>query len=270
MKLIGSVVRPVSVFRPGFFTIISLGTLFLGHSALARPHKLRVSDPSEVAGLKAGGARVLADYGSFQILETDETFPALAKAGRAESADESDFIELNARPLDTRGTEIMALRKTIAPFAGKRLHLVQFVGPIKPEWRHAIEQLGVTVVHYIPQNAYLVHGDNAALARLQAWGAASDFVQWEGSYADDYKIHPRARTVDAKGNSLKPATDTFAVQLLDDADDNPATLALIEQLKLEPVKQQFRTLNYLNVIVRLPPEKLAEPAHFRRDQQRDD
>ena len=260
MKVIGSVVRPVLSSRTGFFVVISLATLLWSHPAFARSHRLRVSDPAEAATLKAGGARVLVDYGSFQIFETDEATPALTKASRAEVADESDFIELNAQPLDTRATGIMALRKTIAPFAGKRLHLLQFVGPIKPEWRDAIEQFGVTVVHYIPQNAYLVHGDNAALAKLQAWAATADFVQWEGSYADTYKIHPRARTVDAKGNSLQPATDMFAVQLLDDADENPATFTLIDGLKLEPVKQQFRTLNYLNVIVRLAPEKLAELA----------
>ncbi len=261
MKATLSCNRPaIIITRFGFNTAILTAALFAAIPAPARPHKLRVSDPSEVAGLKASGARLLVEYGSFQILELDEPTPALAKAGRSESADETDFIELNAQSLDTRASDVVALRKTLAPFSGKRLHLVQFVGPVKPEWRDALEQLGATVVSYIPQNAYLVHGDRAAMAKLQAWAAAADFVQWEGSYADDYKIHPRARTVDAKGNALQPATDIFAVQLLDDAEANPATLALIEQLKLEPVKQQFRTLNYLNVIVRLPPEKLAELA----------
>ena len=260
MKTIPSCSWSVAVSCARQWLFFPLAALVAVESAAARPHKFRVSDSAVAAELKARGARVLADYGGFQLLETDAVPPAASQPNRLEAADESDFIELNAQPLDTRATGVMALRKTVAPFAGRRLHLVQFVGPVKPEWRDALEQLGVTVVHYLPQNAYLVHGDNAVLAKLQAWAATSDFVQWEGSYADDYKIHPRARTVDAKGNSLRPATDTFAVQLLDDADENPATLALIEQLKLEPVKQQFRTMNYLNVIVRLPPEKLAELA----------
>src|SRR6185295_13172933 len=47
---------------------------------------------------------------------------------------------------------------------------------------------------------------------------------------------------------------------LEDADANPATLALIDQLKLAPVQRQFQTLHYLNVIVQLPAGRLAEIA----------
>jgi hypothetical protein len=52
----------------------------------------------------------------------------------------------------------------------------------------------------------------------------------------------------------------FAVQLVADDQANPATLQLIERLKLEPIRRSTRVLNYLNVIVRLPPEQLAQIA----------
>ncbi len=220
-----------------------------------------MSDPAAAAALQAQGARLLADYGSFQLFETDPT-PTTAplKRDQVESADESDIIELNAVHLDTRAAEVMALRKTVVPFAGKKLHLVQFVGPIKPEWREALEKTGVSVVHYVPQNAYLVRGDNAALAKLQAWATTVDYLQWEGDYANDYKIHPGARTVDVKGNAVPRETDLYAIQLVDDAEANALTLALIDQLKREPVRQQYRLLDYLNLVVRLPPEGMAEVA----------
>jgi len=96
--------------------------------------------------------------------------------------------------------------------------------------------------------------------KVQAWASAADYVQWEGDYLDEYKIHPRARTVDAKGHSQKPATDLFAIQLVADAVANSASLQVIDRLKIEPVLKQARVLNYLNVIVRLPPERLAEIA----------
>jgi hypothetical protein len=147
------------------------------------------------------------------------------------------------------------LRKAALPFAGKKLHLVQFVGPIKPEWREALEQTGVSVVHYVPQNAYLVHGDNAALAKLQAWAQVVDYLQWEGDYANDYKLHPRTRALDAKGNAVPLGTDWYAIQLVDDAEANALTLALIEQLKLAPIRQQYRSLNYLNLVVRIARRK---------------
>ena len=240
--------------------LLTVTALPAAQSALARPHKLKVHDPALAASLLAQGGRLIAEYGSFQLIESADASPAGAKASSLESADEFDLIQLNAGHLDTRAPEVTALRKTVGNFKGRRLHLVQFAGPLKPEWRDALEQTGVQIVDYIPQNALLVHGDSVALERLQTWARVSDFVQWEGSYADDYKIHPHARLTDAKGNARKPATDTFAVQLLDDVDANPATLALIEQMKLEPVKKQFRTLHFLNVIVRLPAERLVEIA----------
>jgi hypothetical protein len=247
---------PVRVLR---ILVIACAVSLVSNLGFARPHKVRVSDPAAAAALQAQGARLLADYGSFQLFETDIA-PAVAtlQRNRIESADESDFIELNAGPLDTRATEVVALRRTVAAFAGKKLHLVQFIGPIKPEWREAVETLGVTVVHYVPQNTYLVRGDHAAFAKLQAWARTVDFVQWEGDYADGYKIHPRARSVDAKGNAIAPATDVYAIQLVDDAEANAATLALLDQLKLEPIRQEYRLLGYLNLVVRIAPGDVAK------------
>jgi len=239
--------------------VLSLAVTISATAGFARPHKLRVSDPATSAELKAQGAKLLADYGSFQLFETTAS-PTLAtlKQNQVESADETDFIELNAGHLDTRAPEVVALRKLALPFAGKKLHLVQFIGPIKPEWREALEATGVSVVHYVPQNAYLVRGDNTAVAKMQAWAQTVDYLQWEGDYANDYKLHPRARTVDAAGNNIPPKTDVYAIQLVDDAEANATTLALIDQLKLEPVRQEFRVLNYLNLVVRIAPENIAK------------
>lgn len=248
-------VRVLRILAISFAVISSLNL------ADARPQKFRVSDPAAAAELKAQGARLLADYGSFQLFEADATpSPATLKRDHIESAAESDFIELNTGALDTRAPAVIALRKQALPFAGKKLHLVQFIGPVKPEWREALEQTGVSVVHYVPQNAYLVRGDNAAVAKLQAWAQAVDYLQWEGDYADDYKIHPRARAVDQKGVAVATASDWYAIQLVDDAEANVATLALIDQLKLEPIRQQYRSLDYLNLVVRLSAAKLAELA----------
>ncbi len=257
MKTLGRNSRSNATTR--FVQLLSLALAFLLSLdiASARPLKIRVTDSAAANALKAQGARVLADYGSFQLLEMDSPSPSALRQNNAESADESDFIELNSGHLDTRAPHVVALRKTKGGFGGRMFHLVHFVGPIKPEWRDELEATGVKVVHYIPQNSYLVHGDAASLAKLQNWARTAAFVQWEGDYADNYKIHPRARTTDAKGNAITPPTDSFTVQLLEDADANPVTLALIEQLKLAPVEQQFTTLHYLNVIVRLNPAQLA-------------
>lgn len=238
--------------------VLSLAVILSQASVFARPQKVKVSDPIAAATLKAQGARLLADYGSFQLYES-ATPPSAGtfKADQIEADNEADLIELNAGALDTRAPAVLALRKTVTPFGGKKLHLVQFVGPVKPEWREALEATGVAVIHYIPQNAYLVRGDSAAIAKLQAWAQTADYLQWEGEYANDYKIQPRARLIDAKGNPVTPTTDVFAIQMVADAAANAATLVLIDQLKLEPSQQEYQMLDYLNVVVRIPPEQVA-------------
>src|SRR5262249_11705090 len=151
--------------------------------------------------------------------------------------------------LDTRQSEVQALRKSVGAFAGKRLHLIQFAGPVLPEWHDALLKTGVQIVTYVPANAYLVYGDAASLGQLQNLAATVPYGQWEGTYADSYKLHPAARTVDELGNPLTPATDMFAIQLVADANANPATLASLDQLKLEPAKRNSAVLNYVNVVV---------------------
>lgn len=91
-------------------------------AATARPHKLRVSDAAQAAELKSRGARLLADYGSFKLFETDDPALSAAKLNRVEVADDWDFIELNAGHLDTRAPGVVAQLKAVVPSAGSRLH----------------------------------------------------------------------------------------------------------------------------------------------------
>jgi PKD repeat protein len=218
-------------------------------------HKIRVHDPALAADLVKDGGELIADYGAFQVLRIDDSLvSSVAGKERVESLDTQDAIELNAGKLDTTALEIQALRKPVALKAGKHLHLVQFAGPLKPEWWDELEKTGVEIITYIPQNTYLIYAQSQTLRQMQSWAAGASFVQWEGEYLDTHKIHPRARTTDAKGNPQKPETDVFAIQLADDEAANTATLRLLEQIKLDPIRKRSRVLNYLNVIVRVPPE----------------
>src|SRR5580693_5820762 len=133
-------------------------------------------------------------------------------------------------------------RKPAGSFTGKRLHLVQFAGPMQPAWRKALLDAGVQIVNHIPFNTYLVYGDAAVLARVESFPAASVAVQWDGAYLDKYKIHPAARAA---------KTNLFAVQLVADAAANPETIA-----SLAPVDRPRRVLQFINVIVRLAPADL--------------
>ncbi len=222
-------------------------------------HKVRVRDRAQAQQFIERGGKLVADYGSFQIILTEESVAGTKLRGRSESDDAADFIELNAQQINTRSPEVRGLRKARGAMAGRQFHLVQFVGPVKPEWREALEGQGVKVINYIPENAYLVSGDAKVLAALQSWATNVDFVQWEGEYTPEFKIHPDAREREPFGLTVQTSgSDVFAIQLVEDAEATPATLALIEGLKLEAVQRDFRVLQYRNLIVRLSADRLAE------------
>ena len=246
--------KPAPVF---WIKTISICTL-LAFAPAAPAEKFRSHDAAATQRLIGGGAKLVADYGAFQVVEADAA--AVAKEqGNIEPTDAENFIELHAAKLDTRTAATKSLRAARGNVRGKGLHLIQFAGPVKPEWRAELEATGVKIVSYIPQNAYLVFGDSKPLAAAQAWAGVNDFVQWEGAYSDDWKINPAARLTNALGQAHWPGT-AFAIQLVDDAAANSNTLAQIDAFKLAPVERESRTLGYRNVFVELPPEKLSELA----------
>ncbi|MFO1477918.1 MAG: S8 family serine peptidase [Verrucomicrobiota bacterium] len=240
------------VFAAGLFAFVC--------AAPGAPRRVRVDDLQTARQLLDAGGRLLVDYGSFQLIEVDSLPVAKSADARIRSMDGSDYLQLNARILNTRAAEAQALRGPVGSFEGLRLHLVQFVGPILPEWRAAIAAAGVQVINYLPQNAFLVSGDAAALVRLQSWAASNPVVQWEGPFPADYKVHPAASPLDAKGAVRQSGPVTVAVQLVQDPGANPATLALLDQWKLAPVKRDGKILQFRNLVVTLPAERVLELA----------
>ncbi len=170
---------------------------------------------------------------------------ALALAAAASAGDSRHAVLLNVRQLDTTLPEIQAMRKSEGTFAGKRLHLVQFAGPILPEWRAALTATGARIVNYIPNNAYLVYGDAAAIAKVQAL-AAGKSARWDAAYLDEYKIQPGAAAA---------LTNLYSVQLVADAAANAETIALLS-LTAKPK----RVLDFVNLTAKIAPSELAAAA----------
>jgi hypothetical protein len=223
-------------------------------------HKVQITDPALGRQLAEQGARLLADYGGWQLYEAEQVPPGLFNSSRVENRDQYNVIHLNAGPIDTTSAEAKARRKARGQFSGKRMHLVQFIGPPQPAWHESLAAIGVRVVTYIPENAYLVYGSSDALARLQQLANRSPHIQWEAEYLEEYRMHPKARSLDKQGNPRQIGTEFFAVQLLEDAEANPATLNAIAGLALEPPRQPAAALGYVNLIVRLDPANLAAVA----------
>ena len=116
------------------------------------------------------------------------------------------FDPLNGEPDIPDGQQL-----TIQP---NRLttYLVQFTGPVRNEWKAAVEKGGARLYGYIPDYAFIARMDPAAAESLRA----IPFVRWVGPYHPAYRLAPTFRTARYATQSTQPVAIT--VQTLPDAD----------------------------------------------------
>ncbi|MBP7867716.1 MAG: S8 family serine peptidase, partial [Acidobacteria bacterium] len=244
----------------GVFVLVILAALMLagswalGARPAPQPLKVTVSDPVLAHRVQTEfGCRLVADYGPFKVFAADPAIVDALTAAGARRSDEYDVIELNTGPIDTRSEEARKLSLyALEPFAGKRLHLVQFAGPVRPEWYEGLLATGVKVVAYIPHNAYLVWGDIGAVNGLKLMAAGKGPVQWEGPYLDEFKVQPGLRAFleavsskDADPNEI----EGVEIQLYDDPVTNAETLAQATALFGRPPVREHTVLHYRNVLM---------------------
>lgn len=185
----------------------------------------------------------------------------LALAVSAAFAQNGNEVLLNAGTLVTDSGELAASRNQAPQFSGKGLHLLQFAGPIQPGDREGLEAEGLTVVTYIPMYAYLVYGEAAAIARVQAGAQrAGSRIAWDGAWLDAYKLAPSVWSgADAEKLPLAArivAGDRFEVQLVADPAVNAETLALLADLGGSVSADPGALPGYRNLVVTLPGASL--------------
>jgi len=153
--------------------------------------------PTEVAAARQLKPVRIFDYPDRQVLVVAAS--GLQSAGAQGATlrenlpvwEEGDQIFLRGRTIDTRKAPAevpQALRR--APTSGPQLYLVQFAGPVKPEWLSRLKAAGnVQIVTYVPTDAYLIWTDGPTIARIEAL-KEEGFVQWTGPYHPAYALHP--------------------------------------------------------------------------------
>ena len=67
------------------------------------------------------------------------------------------------------------------------LFLVQFDGALESGWKAELRSLGVDLVKYVPDDAFIAKFNGVPLPRIQALS----YVRWVGPYRPDHKLHPR-------------------------------------------------------------------------------
>ncbi|MGA2602632.1 MAG: choice-of-anchor D domain-containing protein [Verrucomicrobiia bacterium] len=142
--------------------------------------------------LRQRGFTRVRNYGSYWLVEaTDAQVDELTHLYGARAAVNNRFnrIELGSASFDTSvGEPPVPPQYRQAEGKGERLRLVQFRGPITPEWLRLITSKGAQVVSYVPNNAYLVLVDEVAESELRSGQGADSPIQWIGSYHPYYKI----------------------------------------------------------------------------------
>ncbi|HVF89165.1 MAG TPA: S8 family serine peptidase [Blastocatellia bacterium] len=159
-----------------------------------------------------------------------------------------------------RGAGLKDASQEGAKFEGTRLRLVQFVGPVKREWLDGLRAGGVEPIAYVPNNAYLVRAGYSATERfLKASRGGGDFIQWEGPFIDEYKIHPGLRPL---MNEEEGGDVTVAVQLARgrEGSGSEADLEAAKRLASSLVGDSYEVLDFTNLKMRVRARRIKELA----------
>jgi subtilisin family serine protease len=137
--------------------------------------------------------KVLAEYPHGLLAEASEgQVAALKQVGfEVEIQKDATMIKLRAVEFDTaapfpEAPEAMSLHEVDLSGEKVKVWIVQFVGPVKPEWTEAVGAAGVVLLEYIPENAFLVRMNGLQEEQV----AGLEFVSWVGIYEPAYKVSP--------------------------------------------------------------------------------
>ncbi|MFQ5857301.1 MAG: S8 family serine peptidase [Anaerolineae bacterium] len=98
------------------------------------------------------------------------------------------------------------------------VYLIQFHGPIQPEWKAEVTAAGAELFDYIPDFAFVARMDAAVARRVAALPA----VRWVGSYQPAYRVSPSLRR--GSGQALRRNIDAAQETVLSTTpsfDDEP-------------------------------------------------
>ncbi len=155
---------------------------------------LRVNHRSDLPVLQARDLRErLSDYGSFQWgrLERDQIERLRARGLSVDIEADPFRLTLGGQTFDPLDAAAPAGTRTADPEGD--FHLVQFHGPIRTEWLHALRDTGVEIVQPLHPFSYVVW---APASRIRA-AAGLPPVRWSGVMQVDWKVPPGQRFSEA-------------------------------------------------------------------------
>jgi hypothetical protein len=196
---------------------LSTSTVVLGQLAGSRRSKIVIypSAHESISQMQQLGISHAINYGSYWLAEVTDDQLASVKARYGErvvKADSMNRIQLNVCEIDVNRGEPSNIPESLreSPPEGNRLRLVQFRGPVKPEWLKQLQTVGdIKIVSYVPNNAYVVWVDAAAESNLHRLKVSNGPVQWISAYHPFYKAkHSLLQTTNAEVDVTVELVDT--------------------------------------------------------------
>ncbi|HEX6125377.1 MAG TPA: S8 family serine peptidase [Pyrinomonadaceae bacterium] len=157
--------------------------------------------------------RIVEDFGSFVVLAKNKNLD-MSRSGLDVTKLETTLHlpGTSFEPIEDPRPETVNPDEDAPRGQGKRYYVVQFGGIANDDWLDSLRDAGVEVLQYLPHNAFFVHGETSAVARI----AGHSRVRWVGGYEARDKVSREAREFAGRGESQTASFDVavFANQNL--------------------------------------------------------
>ncbi len=224
-------------------------------------HKVVVqaTDAAALRAVQSAGGILVTDYGSFSLWRVSDA-PSLNAMNQPslEVRDDFDQIILRDGVIQTGAGQVTlkAVPQTLSQTrtSDPQFWMVQFVGPVKNEWLTTLQQIGLTVVSYMPNNAYVVWGNEKALTALDVLAAQQNYIQWTGAYHPAYRLAPSLQATQA----ITWVDVTVQLYHTDTTDQSLSDLLAFGGAVR---KAREDVLNLTNISLQLPSDALVKVAN---------
>lgn len=145
--------------------------------------RVEINNDAERTAIARSGS-VVQDFGSFAIVA--KTKGSVLPVSGAESRriagkvylPGASFDPISSLPAETVPEGVNSLSEE------KGYYVVQFGGIPTDEWLNSVRDAGVEILQYVPDQAFFVYGDGAAISRV----ASHSRVRWVGRYASEQRL----------------------------------------------------------------------------------
>jgi len=244
-----------------------VGILFIlspsGHSiAQSNENMVKIIVPSQYqinsGTVKAAQGKLVAQRGSYEVLSIPkDSVQGLSAMEGIEVRPDFDQIKLNREVIETGAGIPVVPQAMRAAGQGKRLMLVQFSAPPVDGDLDIVTGAGARIVHYVPENAYIIWGDDSALSALQSVKTKNEIVQFLDDYHPYYALSPR---LDNRLQQASPVEVT--VQFYNYGAEANVVAKLLAASAAKVIAAPYEALNgrYINVRIAVPGNTLSQIA----------